>query len=200
MRFSLSFASADNFDLGLDKSWYHAKAEFNNCFIIQFRNSCECRRRRHYSPGRVQTIFNVVAGGVTFIIYIPGARGIRWTESPERRVYKWYIIPKIKNFHKNTLLSSSSWTYLREYDALKYKIASPLFIFITRIPFNFLNICGFNVLALQNTLYFFVKFIKLFENLPICQWICACVYKRCHDSVRYLLYLTLKVRFSGISL
>ena len=45
-----------------------------------------------------------------------------------------------------------------------------------------------------------MKFIKLFahsaifvyENLPIC----ACVYKRCHDSVRYLLYLTLKVRYS----
>ena len=59
-----------------------------------------------------------------------------FTESPERRVYKWYIIPKIKNFRKNALLSSSSWTYLREYDALKYKIASSLFIFITRSTEN----------------------------------------------------------------
>ena len=100
-------------------------------------------------------------GGGIFIIYIPGARGdsvryfLKWwyfpralargkyhhwrkyfTESPERRVYKWYIIPKIKNFRKNKLLSSSSWTYLREYDALKYKIASSLFIFITRSTEN----------------------------------------------------------------
>ena len=51
------------------------------------------------------------------------------------------------------------------------------------------------------SLAFFVKFIKLFahsaifvyENLPIC----ACVYKRCHDSVRYIAYLTLKVRYRG---
>ena len=59
-----------------------------------------------------------------------------FTESPERRVYKWYIIPKIKNFRKNKLLSSSSCTCLREYDALKYKIASSLFIFITRSTEN----------------------------------------------------------------
>ena len=83
---------------------------------------------------------------IIIIIYIPGARGIQWniswsddiyfTESPERRVYEWYIIPEIKNFRKNKLLSSSSWTYLREYDALKYKIASSLFIFITRSTEN----------------------------------------------------------------
>ena len=28
-------ASADNIDRGLDNSWYHVKAESNNCFIIQ---------------------------------------------------------------------------------------------------------------------------------------------------------------------
>ena len=57
--------------------------------------------------------------------------------------------------YKNKLLSSSSRTYLREYDALKYKIARSLFVCITRsteFPFNFLNLCVFNALALRNTL------------------------------------------------
>ena len=32
-------ASADNTDLGFDNSWYHAKTEFNNCFIIHFSHN-----------------------------------------------------------------------------------------------------------------------------------------------------------------
>ena len=32
-------ALADNTDLAFDNSWYHAKTEFNNCFIIHFLNS-----------------------------------------------------------------------------------------------------------------------------------------------------------------
>ena len=34
-----SEAEADNFDRGLNNSWYHAKAESNYCFIIHFENS-----------------------------------------------------------------------------------------------------------------------------------------------------------------
>ena len=32
-------ASADNADTRFDNSWYHAKTEFNNCFIIHFLNN-----------------------------------------------------------------------------------------------------------------------------------------------------------------
>ena len=32
-------AEADNTDTGVDNSWYHAKTEFNNCFIIHFSHS-----------------------------------------------------------------------------------------------------------------------------------------------------------------
>ena len=35
----LPSASADNTDLGFDNSWYHAKTEFNNCFIIHFSHN-----------------------------------------------------------------------------------------------------------------------------------------------------------------
>ena len=38
-------AEADNTDLGFDNSWYHAKTEFNNCFIIHFLNN---RRKKTF--------------------------------------------------------------------------------------------------------------------------------------------------------
>jgi hypothetical protein len=34
-----SEAEADNIDRGLNNSWYHAKAESNNCFIIHLKTS-----------------------------------------------------------------------------------------------------------------------------------------------------------------
>ena len=35
----ISEAEADNIDRGLNNSWYHAKAESNNCFIIHLKTS-----------------------------------------------------------------------------------------------------------------------------------------------------------------
>ena len=36
-------AEADNTDLGFDNSRYHAKTEFNHCFIIRFQTICKRR-------------------------------------------------------------------------------------------------------------------------------------------------------------
>ena len=36
-------AEADNTDLGFDNSRYHAKTEFNNCFIIHFLNNLQTK-------------------------------------------------------------------------------------------------------------------------------------------------------------
>ena len=36
-----SEASADNTDTRFDNSLYHAKAEFNNCFVLHFLNNLQ---------------------------------------------------------------------------------------------------------------------------------------------------------------
>ena len=65
---------------------------------------------------------------------------------------------------------------------------------IQNIKFNS-NLCIINMDSLFG-ITFILYLLKLsaifvYENLPIN----ACVYKRCHDSVRYVAYLTLKVRY-----
>ena len=105
-----------------------------------------------------------------------------FTEFLERRLYKWYIIPKIKNFRKNNLFNSSSWTYLRQYYAPKYKIARFFFIFITKSKENSFSFFKYLCFQLPRPPKYFIILceahqtfhIPLFLFTKTCQSVVAC--------------------------
>jgi hypothetical protein len=52
-----SEAEADNIDRGLKNSWYHAKAESNNCFIIHLKTLKTWETAQGFGHERVQQFF-----------------------------------------------------------------------------------------------------------------------------------------------